>query len=421
MTQTSPLPQTSQSPRLRILMMTTSLPYPPNWGGGIRVYQFLRNLSRRHEVTLLTFGSPEDSEKVAALEKVCHAVHTVRPAFTQQISKRTTQLRSLASTHSFTAGSITLAPMQARLDALLKTRFDLIQVEFGHLSGYDFGVSAPVVLDEHNIEYELLYRMYLSERTGFRRFYNWLEYKKYEREERALWKRVNACVFTSDRETSMLRQQVPGIRATTAPNGVDIEYFQPSAEENDPNSLVYTGLISYRPNTDAVLYFAQEILPLILRKRPQTVFNIVGMGPTPEVQRLQGPNVNVTGEVPDVRPYIAKAGVMVVPLRMGSGTRLKVLEGLAMGKPVVSTTIGCEGIDVRADEHLRIADTPEAFADAVLTLQEEREAALTMGRRGRTLVVERYSWASITDHLELFHQEVLAEHQRKDNRLASAG
>jgi glycosyltransferase involved in cell wall biosynthesis len=140
------------------------------------------------------------------------------------------------------------------------------------------------------------------------------------------------------------------------------------------------------------------------------------MGPTPEVLRLQGPNVNVTGEVPDVRPYMRKAGVMVVPLRMGSGTRLKVLEGLAMGKPVVSTTIGCEGIDVLADEHLRIADTPETMAEAVLALQEERESAIAMGHRGRALVVDRYSWASITDHLEAFHQEILARHQAKSLR-----
>jgi sugar transferase (PEP-CTERM/EpsH1 system associated) len=392
-------------------MMTTSLPYPPNWGGGIRVYQFLRNLSRHHEVTLLTFGTPEDQEKVEALEKICHAVHTIRPAFTQKVSKRTTQLKSLVSQNSFTAGSITLPTMQTKLNELLQTGFDLIQVEFGHLSGYDFGRSTPVILDEHNIEYELLYRMYLSERTGFRRFYNWLEYKKYQREERALWRRVDACIFTSDRETAMIREQVPDLRAITAPNGVDVDYFQPCSEETDPDSLVYTGLISYRPNTDAVLYFAQEILPLILKKRPKTVFNIVGMGPTPEVRRLQGPHVNVTGEVPDVRPYIAKAGVMVVPLRMGSGTRLKVLEGLAMGKPVVSTTIGCEGIDVRADEHLRIADTPETIASAVVALQEERETALAMGTRGRSLVVDRYSWASITDHLELFHREILAERQ----------
>ena len=398
-------------PKLRILMMTTSLPYPPNWGGGIRVYQFLRNLSRHHEVTLLTFATPEDKAKVEALEKVCHAVHTVPPAFTEQVSKRTTQLKSLFSPHSFTAGSITLPSMQAKLDSLLAQNFDLIQVEFGHLSGYDFGTTAPVILDEHNIEYELLHRMYQSERTGFRRFYNWLEFKKYQREELALWKRVDACVFTSDRETTMLREQSPGIRATTAPNGVDIEYFQPSPEVSDPNSLVFTGLISYRPNTDAVLYFAQEILPLIVQKRPQTVFNVVGMGPTPEVRRLQGPNVNVTGEVPDVRPYITRSEVMVVPLRMGSGTRLKVLEGLAMGKPVVSTSVGCEGIDVRADEHLRIADTPQAFADAVIALQEEREAAQAMGRRGRALVESRYSWASITDQLEVFHREILQEHR----------
>ncbi|MBC8104250.1 MAG: glycosyltransferase [Cytophagales bacterium] len=398
---------------MRILIVTTSLPYPPNWGGGIRVYQFVRNLSRHHEVTLLTFGSPGDGEKIEALKKICYAVHTVPPPFTQTGSKRIVQMKSLLSSRSFAAGGITGAPMQAKINALLEQQFDLVQVEFGHLSGYNFGSSVPVILDEHNIEYELLYRMYQSERTGFRRFYNWLEYKKYQQEERALWRRVDACVFTSERETNMVREQIPGIQAKTAPNGVDIEYFQDSAPEEDQDSLVFTGLISYRPNTDAVLYFSHEIMPLILQRRPQTVFNIVGMGPTPEVRRLQGPNIHVTGEVPDVRPYIARAGVLVVPLRMGSGTRLKVLEGLSMSKAVVSTTVGCEGIEVRADEHLRIADTPEAFANAVIAMQERREEAAAMGRRGRALVEQRYSWASITDDLESFHQEVLANWRTK--------
>lgn len=392
---------------LSILVVTTSLPYPPNWGGGIRVYQFLRNLARHHKVTLLTFGTPEERDKVIALEKICDSVHIVAPPHTQA-NKRTAQLKSLISPRSFAAGGLYCAAMQRKIDDLLsRETFDLIQVEFGHLSSYRFGSGVPVVLDEHNIEYELLYRMYQSERSGFRRFYNWLEYKKYQHEEREFWKRVDACVFTSEREEAMLRAQIPDKRVTTAPNGVDINYFQPIAEEMDLNSLVFTGLISYRPNTDAVLYFAQEILPLIVQKRPQTVFSIVGMGPTEEVCRLESANVHVTGKVPDVRPYIAKAGALVVPLRMGSGTRLKVLEGLAMAKPVVSTSLGCEGIDVKAEEHLRIADTPETFAQAVITMLEDREAALAMGRRGRTLVEQYYSWESITDHLEEFHQEVL--------------
>jgi sugar transferase (PEP-CTERM/EpsH1 system associated) len=415
-TQASEVSSPHPTSRLRILMMTTSIPYPPNWGGGIRVYQFLLNLSRHHEVTLLTFGMPQDREKIEALEKICHAVHIVTPPHLATSDKRITQLKSLVSPKSFTAGGITTAPMQAKLNSLLQQGFDLIQVEFSHLSGYDFGTSTPVVLDEHNIEYELLHRMYRTENTGFRRLYNWLEYKKFQREERHFWKRVDACVFTSDRETAMLREQVPGVLATTAPNGVDVEYFKPFPKDGDPDSLVYTGLISYRPNTDAVIYFAQEVLPIILKKRPKTVFSIVGMGPPHEVGQLQSANVIVTGQVPDVRPYMEKAGVMVVPLRMGSGTRLKVLEGLAMGKPVVSTTIGCEGIDVQADVHLRIADTPEALADAVIALQEQRESALEMGRRGRALVEGRYSWASITDHLETFHQEVLAEHSRAKER-----
>jgi sugar transferase (PEP-CTERM/EpsH1 system associated) len=384
------------------------------------MYQFLRHLSQHHEVTLLTFASPEDFEKVEALQRICHAVYTVPPPYTDQSVKRAMQRRSVFSQRSFTAGSISVSQMQTKLDGLLQEKFDLIQVESGHLNGYNFGTSTPVILDEHNIEYELLHRMYLTERTGFRKLYNWLEYKKFQREERTFWKRSDACVFTSDRETSIFREQIPGKKAATIANGVDIEFFTPTQEEYDPNSLVFTGLISYRPNTDAVIYFAQEVLPLILERRPKTIFSIVGMGPPSEVGRLQSPNVLVTGEVPDVRPFIRKAAVLVVPLRMGSGTRLKVLEGLAMAKPVVSTTIGCEGIEVRAEEHLRIADTAADFADAVVALQTEREEALSMGRRGRTLVEDRYSWVSITNELEAFHREVLAQRRPDTNHLSTS-
>ena len=397
----------------RILVVTPSIPYPPNWGFGIRVYQFLKHLSRAHQVSLLCYAHPGEEAKAAELQKICHAVHTVPAPLNRQSDKRVAQLASLVSPRSFSSGSLRTPAMQNLLAKLLETEnFDIVQIESSQLGSYPFGTRPALVVDEHNLEYELLYRMYQTERSPLRRIYNGLEYLKFKREEQDCWQKADACIFTSEREQQIVNAQMPRKAAHVAPNGVDIEYFQPSSAVVDTNSLVFTGLISYRPNTDAVLFFVNEVLPHIVRVRPETVFSIVGMGPPDEVVRLAGPNVIVTDEVPDVRPYIEKAGVFVVPLRMGSGTRLKVLEGLAMGKPMVSTRMGCEGIDARNGEHLLMEDDPQAFAQAVVRLMNDRELAQQLGTAGRALVEDHYSWASIVQTMEQFHLRVVQEKQR---------
>ena len=405
----------SQSKGLRILIMTPSLPYPPNWGFGIRVFKLIQHLAKQHEVSLLTYATEDadSKEKIAVLEKVCTNVHTILPTHTGGLSKRKAQFVSLFSPISFQTRSLRSPAMQQRLHALqAQEPFDIIQTESSQMCGFDFGNHSLVLLDEHNLEYELLYRMYLSERSPGRRLYNWLEYVKFRKEEQNCWKRADGCILTSSREEEILRKEEPGKPTRTVPNGVDIEYFSPMEGMPDPESIVFTGLISYRPNTDAVLYFVQDILPLIRQKRPNVVFTIVGMGPPEEIKRLAGPNVVVTDAVPDVRPYVAKASVVVVPLRMGSGTRLKVLEGLSMGKPMVSTSLGSEGITVRDGEHLLLADTPETIAKSVLCLMENRELATKLGKKGRKLAEQEYSWTSVGQTLEGFYAERLAAHPR---------
>ena len=275
-------------------------------------------------------------------------------------------------------------------------------------------------MDEHNLEYELLQRMIYTERSPLRKLYNFSEYVKFKREEQRCWQRADACILTSEREQTILKAHLSGKPTHVAPNGVDIEFFQPSSSLPDPNSLVFTGLISYRPNTDAVIFFVKEVLPLIVQQRPKTVFSIVGMGAPDEVTRLAGPNVRVTGKVDDVRPYIQEASVFVVPLRMGSGTRLKVLEGLAMGKAMVSTRLGCEGIRVQDGKHLLMADEPATFAQATLNLMEDREKALHLGTAGRALVEQEYSWASIVQTMEDFHRQVLKSKRQQTVQVGAA-
>jgi sugar transferase (PEP-CTERM/EpsH1 system associated) len=393
---------------LRILILTPSVPYPPNWGFGIRVYQFIRYLAQAHEVTVLTYASPQEADKVETLARTGATVHALPPPFAISAGKRRAQALSLLAAKSYQTSSLTTRPMQEMLDRLLSERpYDIVQVESSQLSGFTFQKGPILVLDEHNLEYELLYRMYQTEMSPLRRVYNLLEYLKFRREEQASWHKADACILTSEREQAILTRHLPGKTAVVAPNGVDIDYFQPNAAEEVPDSLVFTGLISYRPNTDAVLYFAREILPLILRQRPGAKFIIVGMGATEEVRALAGPHVVVTGQVPDVRPYVHQASAFVVPLRMGSGTRLKVLEGLAMGKPMVSTTLGCEGISVQDSRHLLMADDPQSFASAVVRLLEDRDLASRLGQAGRSLVERAYSWPSVVEILEHLYRQML--------------
>jgi glycosyltransferase involved in cell wall biosynthesis len=392
---------------VRILILTPGLPHPPIWGFGIRVNQFLRRLARRNEVALLSYEEPGEAHKVRAVAELGVEVHTVpRPARTER-AKRTAQLSSAFSTASYQRRSGYSRAMQARLDELAAGR-DVIQIESSQMAGFTFPPGPLVVLDEHNIEYELLYRMYQTEESPSRRLYNWLEFAKFRREEIAAWRKVSGCVMTSAREEAIVKTVARETPTMVGANAVDVEYFRPSDQPPRPNLLVMTGLMHYRPNIDGAVYFVQEILPSILAKRPDAVFTIVGAGATDEVKRLAGANVVVTGTVPDVRPFVQEAAAFVVPLRMGGGTRLKVLEGLSMAKAVISTSIGSEGIDVVHGRDLLIADDPQGFADAVLTVLGNHTRATELGRRGRELVESRYKWESVVQRLEAFYEELEA-------------
>ena len=337
------------------------------------------------------------------------------PETTEQdsVGRRLKQLTSLFSPVSFQRrGLLSEAMQQAVFQLQLLHQFDIIQVESSQMAGFQFDPTARLLVDEHNIEYELLLRMYQTETSPIRKLFSGLEYQKFRREEQQTWRHADGCIMTSGREAEIVRQLAPDQHITVAPNGVDIDYFVPSAKPVNPNSIVLTGLMRYRPNIDAALYFVQEVFPFVLKERPDSVFTIVGAGPPDEVKQLARENVIVTDTVPDVRPYVESAAVIAVPLRMGSGTRLKVLEALSMCKPMVSTAVGCEGIDVQHDKHLLIADDAESFANAVVELMSDAALCHRLGKAGRELAVEQYSWVSIVEQLEKFYSDSLSRTKR---------
>jgi glycosyltransferase involved in cell wall biosynthesis len=213
-------------------------------------------------------------------------------------------------------------------------------------------------------------------------------------------------VVVSHADGRALEDLVPGLESAVVPNGVDTTYYSPADGEHETDTtLIFTGKMDFRPNVDAVLWFGQEVLPLIRKEIPGVRFNVVGRNPHPRLRHLgEESYITLTGYVDDIRPYIAQAGVYVVPLRVGGGTRLKVLEAMSMRKAVVSTSLGCEGIEVTHDQDLVIADEPRVFAKSVVELIEDRKRRRDLGLAARQLVESEHDWRQIAPLLEQVYE-----------------
>jgi polysaccharide biosynthesis protein PslH len=277
---------------------------------------------------------------------------------------------------------------------------DLIHADTIGLSAFVEDVQGvPLVVTHHNIESMLMERR-ASVQRGLARRYLARETDKLRRYEERLSPRYDVNIVVSEPDGEVLRTLAPDARIALVPNGVDVEYFSPNGAAETP-SLVYTGGLTMFANLDAVLHFLRDIWPRIVAQQPDVRFYAVGRHPPAEVRAFaeRDPNIVVTGYLEDIRPTVASAAVYVVPLRVGGGTRLKVLDAMAMGKAMVSTSIGCEGIDVRPGEHLLVADTPEAFADATVALLRDPGRRQTLGRAARAKAEATYAWERVGEQL----------------------
>jgi glycosyltransferase involved in cell wall biosynthesis len=291
--------------------------------------------------------------------------------------------------------------LERQLQRLLdKQDFDIMLAEFASMGHMDLETDATRILDAHNVEYDNFRRMSQLKWSPLRQIFYQREYKKSYPEEVAAFKRHDAIFATSKRDADLIGQDVPEIPRFVIPNGVDTRYFQNNGESEEPFSMVFTGTMRYLPNYDGMIYFLEEIFPLIQQQQPKAKVYVVGNAPPPVLQKFASDSVIITGFVDDVRPYIDRAQVYIVPLNMGSGTRLKVVEALSMRKPVVSTSIGCEGIDVEDGQHILIKDQPKAFADAVLNLFEDRGMRNHLIENGYQLVHQKYDWRWIGESID---------------------
>ena len=375
-------------------------------------------LGRRHDVTAVSLITPDvDAAAVErAMRRFCGEVILVPARPAGRIAKRLGQLGSLASPRSFERATFDRPSLRREIRRVLGSRrFDIATVEFPFLANQPLdarpdGAPAPLrVLDEHNIEFDLARQQASDEHGLLRRVHNAVNWPKLRREEVHAFRTFDGVTFCSVADEQRARALVPSLRSTVVPNAVDIEEFRPDPglPASDGQTVMFFGAINYFPNVDGLLYLLREIWPRIEQSHPRARLKIVGQHPTPQILSFQGPRIEVTGKVDDLRPHLSSAAVTVVPLRIGGGTRFKILEAMAMARPVVSTSIGAEGIDARQGQDLLLADTPESFAQAVGRVLDDPRLGAELGRRGRALVEASYSWNAVGGRLEEFFLELL--------------
>ncbi len=406
----------------RILILTPQLPYPPHQGTTIRNYNLIVNLAARHEVHLLSFVHSRD--ELAAAHPLRRHCASVEVALVPRRSPLKRLLSVLLSPQPDMALRLPSAEFGQKLDALLSRQaFDVVQVEGIELAPYLFQAAARrqatgergplIVFDDHNAEYVLQQRAFETDVRHPRRWvgalYSLIQWQKLRGYEIAACRRADRVVACSDADRDALRRLMPDLDVTIIPNGVDVAHYSsfsaPPSTLGSPLPLVFTGKMDFRPNVDAVLWFAHEVLPLIRAEVPEAHFYVVGQKPHRRLAPLaENPAVTLTGYVDDVRPYIAAAAVYVVPLRIGGGTRLKIMEAMAMSKAIVSTSLGCEGFPLTPGRELIVADAPQDFARQVVSLWRDPAARERLGRAGRRFVEKRYDWPNIVPLFEQVYE-----------------
>jgi len=400
---------------MKILFVAPYLPSPPRFGGQRRMDGLMRGLAEiGHEVSILSFTTTDQwsQESLAATRLFCRKVTTLPDLDARTVSgKRRMQLQSLLSLHSFEHMQVTRrADFQKQIDEhLASDSYDVVQVEFANMASYRYARrerKVALVLDEHNIEYDLQRRTAGSAEGKFRKVYNSLNWRKLAREEKAAWQRFDGVVLTSARDAQLLSGISAATRTAVVPNGVNVEQFQPAPEPPGSDQLLFFGANNYFPNHDALLYFIDEVLPKVALQRPNVKLSIVGPGVQPAVLARQSRHVEIVGFVDDLMPHLDRANVVIVPLRIGGGTRLKIVEAMAKAKCIVSTRIGAEGLDVTHDRDALLADSPSDFAAQVVRALNEPALARRLGERARVLAEQRYAWTAVVSQLVGFYEQL---------------
>lgn len=388
---------------MRILWLKTELLHPVDKGGKIRTYHLLKQLKANHHITYLTLddgSAPPDA--AASAGEYCHDLiripHLTRAKFSTGFYAELA-LNLVSSLPYAIRKYKSDAMTRAISDATSKGNFDVVICDFlAPAVNLPHILKTPVVLFQHNVEAEIWRRHHEVQQNPVKRRYLYWQWRKMQRFERDACRRVDSVIAVSEADARVMERDYGIAKVHDIPTGVDIDFFKPSYNANSrPNSLVFTGSMDWLPNEDAMRFFVDDILPIIKQRIPDVHLTIVGRNPYPSLVELaqQDPALTVTGRVDDVRRYIEEAIAFIVPMRIGGGTRLKIYEALAMEKPVISTTIGAEGLPLHHGSQLLIADDPQTFAEAVMKVLSDSEFATRLGNNAAQLVRQNFGWSGV--------------------------
>ncbi len=411
---------------MRILWLKTELLHPVDKGGKIRTYQMLRAINRKHPITYLTLddGRSASDARERALEYAT-AVETVPFEVTARGTPRFfgELAANLFSPLAYSLARYEVKSFRERVAAYLaEGRTDLVVCDFltpwVNLPANAASFGIPIVLFQHNVEAEIWRRHAEVATSPLSRWYFGLQFDRMARYEQSACLAAQHVVAVSEHDARIFRERYGVHSVSDVPTGVDIEYFNPAPFSNRvPGRLVFTGSMDWMPNAEGITWFTEQVWPRIRSARPDATFSVVGRNPPAAVKALAvpGSGIEVTGAVPDVRAYLGAGSAFVVPLRIGGGTRLKIYEAMAMECPVVSTTVGAEGLPVNDGEHLHLADDASAFAAKCVGLLNDTVASTAMAACAARYVRANFGWDAVAEYF--IASCVAATGSMRDSRL----
>jgi sugar transferase (PEP-CTERM/EpsH1 system associated) len=389
---------------VKILWVKAGGLVPLDSGGKIRSYNILKELGRRHQVTFFSFHPVQEDAAHRELDGMFHRVVScpLNLPGPKSFSELLEYGAAVFSPQPYAISKYCRPQVSAELRKLVAGEsFDVIICDFLVAAGViPWETTVPKVLFTHNVEAMIWKRHYEIARNPLWKALSWREWKTMARAERVYLAKADRVLAVSQTDCEAFAEFLPRNKLSVIPTGVDIEYFRPSAAAEQENTVVFTGSMDWMPNEDGIFYFAEHVLPLIRAEIPTVKLIVVGRKPSRKMQELAArdpAHIRLTGWVEDVRPHVATGAACIVPLRVGSGTRLKIFEAMAMGKAVVSTTVGAEGLPGRHGMELLLADSPEDFAACTLQLLRDRQMRRRIGSAARELVESKYSWAAVAE------------------------
>ncbi len=404
---------------MKILYVCHRFPFPPKRGGKIRPFNMIRHFARSHEVTVCSLvRSDAEAKEGEGLAAHCARYEMVRVHDPLQAARMVARLPTPVPS-SF--GFFRSGELARRIrDAAARERFDLVFVHCSSVARYVEGIpDVPKILDFGDMDSQK-WREYAQSKPFPMSWGYGLEAWKLEREEARLARRFDLCTATTRAEWETLQAMGTGTPADWFPNGVDSEFFAPADRPCDPDKIVFVGRMDYYPNQQCMFEFCAKVMPMLRARRSSTTLSIVGADPSPAVRELgKLPGVTVTGSVPDVRPYLHDAALMVAPLAIARGTQNKILEGMAAGVPVVSSRVAAGGVDASAPEHLLTAATPDEYVDAILRVLDDPAERARLSRAGRARMLSHHAWPQSMRRLDAIVERCLAQ-PRGERALAAA-